>query len=508
MPNKRVDWLLLLLFAAASIFIQLYFLNPPVLSDQLEYFQYASAFFQKPLPVNHRALRLGLVIPAAVLIQVFNYSEVAYYALPLIGMAALVAGTYLFTRHMFSRGTAVFASLFMLVMPGLLLESGHLLPDVPAVGFSTLALGLVASASVKEKPGGAWWDISLFLTGALLGWSYLIREYMLAVIPASLLVFWAKKIPYRKALSLAAGLLAVLLVEFLYGFIFYSNPLIRFISAEPRSTVGNIERDVGKILTFLFILLDRHNAEPYIALAGFGVLAPFLFKGEERKSALVSAFWLISGYLLLTTAALLPVIFSWEGRTLIRLHLFRYWLLILPPLVIGGAAGIWRLASLLVDKFASNKDIAIKVSVVLLSLFWIFTAFQGFRYLDGYYKFVRFGADQYLEFRDFLHTNSDEWDQVWLTSSGSRAGTRDIPMYMRTAFGKPVWTGKIRHLNTPERDFVNQEKIDGGLVVINRYFLSPDRTEIPKYIATPPPAWELVFLSDNKELTAYSVGDN
>lgn len=254
--------------------------------------------------------------------------------------------------------------------------------------------------------------------------------------------------------------------------------------------------------------MDRYNAEPYIALAGFAVLAPIFFIGEERKSVSVVTVWLVSGYILLTAAALLPVIFSWEDRTLIRLHLFRYWLLILPPLVIGGVAGVKRLASSVTGKIAPNKDIARKASVVLLSLFWIFTAFQGFRYLDGYYKFVRFGAGQYQEFRDFLRRTSGEWDQVWLTSSGNRAGTRDIPMYMRTAFGKEIWTGKIRHLNTPERDFIDQEKINGGLVVINRYFLSPDRTDIPEYIASPPPNWELVFLSENKELAAYSVGDN
>ena len=508
MGKKCLDSILVLVLVSISILIQLYFLNPPILSDQLEYFQYASSFFQKPLPANHRALRLGLVIPTAVLIQVFDYSEFAYYALPVIGMAALIAGTFIFTLRMFSRRTAFFASLFMLVMPGLLLESGHLLPDVPSVGFSMLAIGLVASSDYGQKRNNSWWNFTLFLSGVLLGWSYLIREYMLLVLPVSFLVIWLKQIPHKKAVSLVIGLLAVLLVEFLYGSIFYGNPFIRFISAEPRPTAGNIERNVTKIFSLLFILLDRYKAESYIFLMVTAVLSPTLAVEEGKKSVFVLLIWLVSGYALLTTAALLPVIFNWTDRTLIRLHLFRYWLLILPPLVIAGLVGIEGLVFRIVNKISSKNKLREKAIVISLSVFWIFTAFQSFQYLTGFYKFIRYGSDQYLEFRDFLRGTSEEWDQIWLTSSGNRAGTADIPMYTKTSFGRDIWAGKIRHLNTPEGDFIDQEKIISGLVVINRYFLNPDRSDIPEYIASPPSNWKLVFLSENKELVAYSVDGN
>ncbi|MDP2966763.1 MAG: hypothetical protein Q8N39_12130 [Pelolinea sp.] len=92
MDDKRIDFILVLLLILVSIGLQAYFLNPPVISDQLDYFFHANSFFNKPLAITHRSMRLGLIIPTAVLIKIFGYSEAAYYAMSFIGMAALVAG--------------------------------------------------------------------------------------------------------------------------------------------------------------------------------------------------------------------------------------------------------------------------------------------------------------------------------------------------------------------------------------------------------------------------------
>ena len=95
MVNTKHDFLIVLALILLSVGLQAWFINPPVISDQLDYFFFSKSFFSEPLAISHRSLRLGLIIPTAVFIKVFGYSEAAYYAMAFIGLAALVAGTYL-----------------------------------------------------------------------------------------------------------------------------------------------------------------------------------------------------------------------------------------------------------------------------------------------------------------------------------------------------------------------------------------------------------------------------
>ena len=502
--KTKLDLTLTLLFVVLSLALQIIFLNPPVLSDQLEYFVNASSFFGERLSVNHRDLRLGLIIPAAFLIQIFGYSEIAYYAFPFLGMAALVAGTYQIARNLFSRRVAVFSSLFLIILPGILIESGHLLPDVPAAGMAALAFGLISSFSGQKEKSSFSTNIKFFVSGLLLGWAYLTREFILFIYPIAVLVFWAKEIPWKKIFPLVLGIILMFSLEWAYGIIAYGNPFIHLISAEPRLTEGKIDKDVLMIVSFLIILLKNHRAVIYIVLLGCAVIAPLTFSKNDKKMGITIFIWLVLGYTGLTAAGLLPVVFNWTDRALLRLHLFRYWIMLMPPMVIGGVTGLLNIFRLISHKSCNSSRRLDRVILAALIVLFVFAFAQSIQYLSVFPRFIRNGNDHYLEFREFLKRSPYRWDTIWVTTEGTRAGTSDIPMYIRSPFGITIWNGEFRYLNKGGK-FMETADIDQGLVIINQYFLNPDVTDVPEYVANPPPDWELVFLSENTELVAYEV---
>ena len=230
--SLRKDLPVIIILFVLSLAIQLYFLNPPILSDQMEYYITAVRFPRLPSNPNIGSMRIGLELPVAVLYRIFGSAEVSYYTVPLLSFALLSISVYLIGKNLFSKQVGVFSALWVLLIPNLLQESGHLLPDVPATACATAAFALLftffSGKQIKQDLSSRSAKIILILAGLLFGWSYLVKEYLAILFFLIPMVFWMMDVPYRKMIPVAIAMLAMYGLEVLTGIIYYNNPLVRF----------------------------------------------------------------------------------------------------------------------------------------------------------------------------------------------------------------------------------------------------------------------------------------
>lgn len=509
--KKRASSELMCLAAVAlfSLIIQLFFISPPIMSDDMEYYFWATRFPNMPESPSHWSLRTGLILPVAVLYRIFGHAELVYYIVPVLSVLALTCGTYWLGSRLFNHRVGFIAAIWLVTIPNFLKESSLLLPDIPAT--VCVVIGFCILSTLMDRPEedesgitqshSPWW---FFLAGVFFGWAYLIKEYYLlfiVVIPFAFIFF---KLPWKRIILVAAGMAVTFSVEAILGLILYGNPLIRLMTAEPRETLGFIERDVVRIIAYFPRLIRQQGGQGSLGLVTVGLIAMItgLIRRDWKFSFLAA--WVFITYGLFTTVGLLPALFAWEGEVLLRLHKFRYWILILPPLFIAGSAGLeWVIQWVITKSDFLKKSRNIAVSVIMAILFTVSTivAMVG---IHDFPNLIRNGADHYLELREFLEDHADRDDLIWINRDSKVAFERILPMYREDFFGFSVWSGETKYLNT-EGQYLREDELTEGWVIVDRYFFRTDFQRIPDYLENPPDDWELVFESEDKEIAIYEV---
>lgn len=505
--KERFDVLVLIVLLLATVLVQYLFINPPILSDQMEYYQTAVEFPHLPEKPNIASMRLGLILPVAVLYRVFGHSELAYYGLPVLSTVLFILSVYWIGKGLFNRRVGFFAAIWVLLIPNLLLNAGHLLPDVPAAAFLTAGFAILVAAhpwTGEPRAKAAKGNWLYFLAGLFFGWSYLIKEYMAVLFLLIPVLFWALDIPFRRLLPTVYGMLLIFGFEMAVGWIYYQDPLIRFQAASPRDTVGHIETDVGLIIRFFPYLLNRNGGIGTLLLSAIGLAGSVFYAIKKNKAYIFLLTWTLVFYVFFTFIGLLPVIFSWEDTVLLRLHKFRYWVPILPPLVISGIAFL--------DQFSQKAFAAFKLrdrnihlaTYGMLAILLLISSWIGIAAVSGDPNLVRNGADHYLELREFLRSHADQVDLIWVTRESRRGYVRILPIYTHNFWGKPIWDGTIKYLNT-EGIYLRADELQTGCVIIDRDFNNPNNYDIPRYLAEPPQDWRLIFESENQKLALYAL---
>ena len=505
--TPKIDLLMIIILVFIAIGVQFIFLNPPILSDQMEYYITAVRFPHLPDNPNIGSMRIGLELPVAVLYRIFGTSEVAYYTVPILSAALLSASIYLIGKSLFSRRVGFFSGLWVIFIPNLIQDAGHLLPDLPATACSAAAFAVLFTffGNKEQKrdfssKGSLWIFI---LAGLLFGWSYLIKEYLAILFLLIPLVFWMLDIPWKYLFPVAITMLLMYGVEVAVGIIYYHNPLIRFLAASPRETTGEIQKDVSRIVNYFALLLIKEGGEGILALMGLGVLNSLAQSFHKQKSHIFLLTWVLLIYVLFTFAGLLPVIFNWESIVLLRLHKFRYWVPILPPLVIGAVAVLDSMLNWVKGKLSGLKLSENVFVSILLVLFLSSTAARGINSIKNDPDFIRNGADQYLELRAYLKENDNPDDVIWIDRDNKRAFERILPMYIRNSFGKLIWHGSTKYINT-DNLYLRAEEINQGYIIVDRDFMTPS-SSLPSYLYDPPVNWQLVFESENHKLALFKV---
>ncbi|MBW3606278.1 MAG: hypothetical protein KY460_15515, partial [Actinobacteria bacterium] len=232
-PRLLYDWLLVAGLVFVYAVLQSAFVHHPIMSDQLHYLVDANTLPDISFPPHH-GLRIGLTIPVWFFIQLFDYSEAAYYAVPYLTMVGLVVAVYWLGRLLDSRAAGVISGVLLVANPLVLDEASQLLPDLPAAALLTGAVTLLlwqwrrARVTTTLTRGDR---VVLVSIGLLLGWAYLIREFIVVWFPVALVVAVVLRVPRSWWRLIAAGAGAMVALELLWGLVFFGNPFARIWAA-------------------------------------------------------------------------------------------------------------------------------------------------------------------------------------------------------------------------------------------------------------------------------------
>jgi Dolichyl-phosphate-mannose-protein mannosyltransferase len=497
-PTGLREWMVVVLIALVSIGVFIIFRAQPGTWDEARYLEAASA----PLSAepNHWSTRLGLTLPTWAAMQLFGYSEAAYYLLPIVLSTILIVATYLLGRVTFGRLVGLAASGIILTLPWVLPAATKLLPDVGLAALLTGAVTAVIAAANRSALRG--WDRSAHLllvaAGAMLGWAYLVREMALVFMPIALFVAFLYKVRPRSLIHLAWPVALTGVAESLYGWVVWGSPLAHLNvvvarSSDPateivveRSAAALARQTSAATFTIFPEMLLSHVVGVIVLFLAVGLVLAVVLTRQRQFLAL--GVWALTIWVGLTAVGVIPRV--------IRLEVDRYWIAILPPIIVGGLGAM----SLLGERWASRRLALTSVAVVgAVALALGLSSTMQNRGL------VMRGADDFQELRAWLA--EQEGDQtLWADSRTAPI----LALYTRRPFGTVLWPGEVRPLNDGE-EYLPPEGVE-GTVVLRRQTLDQlfNHNEIPlaDYVVAPPLSWEPAAITENGEIVAHLAPEN
>lgn len=484
--------------ALGYLIVQSRFLFTPWIYDSIEYFVIASRL-EKAAPF-HRSLRIGLLGPIRLAQEVFSYSEIAYYLVPVLSGLGLALGTYFLARLLFNRSVGLLSAAIVIVNPLILASSSQIFPDIPSAATFTGAMVAVVAAGTRYQRDRIV-DRRLLglmaLAGFLLGWSYLIREFVVILFPVVAVTMLIYRLPSRAWFALGGTALAMFGVELAWGWLRYGDAFVRIgdlaDKAEPtellqqriRQRAAATDSALSKLTTLPRVIGLDLPGLVFTALGLFGIAAAVITRDARL---LILAVWSVVYWALLMGAYIYVDDF---GRPLIRATLVRYWFPLLPAFVIGGIGAISVLAS----------RVSSRLSLLLVAgLGGAVLAMGGLSTLP-LHKSGDFPTE-FHSFRDWIAQEGHAYGDIWTDQRTSWL----LPLYTKTPFGQPVWEGKISRINTARRfepvDFVKE-----GLIVYHDDFfrapLSGWRGSVPHGYFDPPADWAPEFTSSDSDVVVY-----
>lgn len=500
---------------AAVAAAQLAYLLPPAPSDPANYAAAARAFPDPPaeayIPAHHY-LRTGLVVPMRLAMAVVGYSQAGYYAVPLLSTALLVAATFAVGRLLVSRTVGAVAAVLVVVNTIVFPEAAKPLPDLTATALFCAAAALAAGIRTGAPPvaGGPRRRLAaLVAIGALLGWSALTREYAVVLWPVIGVLLWRRVRP-REIAALAAPVVLLVAGDLAFAAIAHGDPLARLsatathgqVTARPDldPTFKNLPRQA--YLTLFWTTVGRSHDGPWlqaaIVLAAVGALA------RPRRLG-IFALWALAVWVpLVLLGGLLD-----PGAPRLRLTLLRYWIPLLPAVLIAAAATVQYAAGALLARLARRVPdrvrrraprrtrAALTAGAVVAAAVWpVADSTASWRPSADY----RAGGAVHLEeFRGWLRAEGGGVRAVWTDPRTAMV----LPLFYAEPFGTPVWRGPTRRLGPG-----GAGPAPGDAVVVypacrdcagaGRAVLGPD--------LRPPPGWERAFTARAGGLVVYRVG--
>ena len=391
--------------------------------DGMTYFERAAAF--PDVNADHFSLRVGLLLPVRAFQELFGYSEAAYYAVPLLAGALLVLATYWLGWRLFNPAVGVGAAV-LLVLNGVFLNiSTVLFPDIAGTALLLAALSLVVFVAEREPPWGRREHAVLLLAGLLLGWAYLVREFIVFAFPAVALVFWAYRLPWKQLRWVAGAAVAVFAGEIVLNAILHGDPLARILVSGGHGGQRDYITDsrIDALARLPTALDDTTGGVPlFVAFA----LLPFALVIKERRFRLVAG-WFLAFWIPITLGSGLVV----PSFRLLRADQLRYWMPVIPAVVIGGVAVTDRALALALSRVRRAGAPGAwlpAAAVITLALGLGIAGTADDRTRDVYRTN---GATQLLELRTWLATKGADVPVIWTDPFTARL----IPVYARTTFG-------------------------------------------------------------------------
>lgn len=501
------------------------YLVPPIPSDHLNYLDAARDFPVDPgeNAPQHQFLRIGLTLPMRAAMLLFGYSQAAYYVVPLLASVALVLAVYALGTMKFSRAVGVAAAVLTVGNTIVFVDLTAPLPDLLATAlFSWAAVIAVAIRGHRWGLGdGRRERIALLVVGALLGWSYLAREYIVFIWPLIALALlgvrgpaawsWAglrevgRTVAGRlpRLLWVAIPLVVIGLGETVLNAVVFGDPLARFTTAAGHGDVlaegingeeyqGHLRRwYLSRIWWILYGTPEGVWLVGAIIALGVGALVAF------RRLWFLAA-WAVLFYvpLVLLGGVLSPTM------TMLRLVKERYWYPAFPALFLGAIAVVWLMtrAAVRFIPFLGGKAGAI-AGLVALAVGIIPVGIAHAERRDDISYRVN-GATQMEQLRGWLERNGADVDVI----RADRRSVRIVNIFASGPFGGKVWDGETIgwYPELPPRpgDYALFYSVDSpvcGLCDNDVHALFGGATP------SAPSAWELVFATDDGVIELYLV---
>ncbi|MEV5703859.1 glycosyltransferase family 39 protein [Actinoallomurus sp. NPDC052274] len=421
--------------------------------DHSRYMDAARSFPSRPPnPIfDHQYLRIGLTAPTALVMKVFGYSEATYHAFPVAAALLLFGSVYAIGRLLFGRLVGA-VSAVVLGCVGIVVVAGtELLPDLPATALFTAAVALtVALRRGLLRHRRVW----LVVIGVLLGWSYLVREFIVFVWPLVPVLLW-RRIGRRDSLFLVTPVVLTGAGETAFNAWLYGDPLARLHAGSglgdlpSRPEVAKTFHDLP-LWVYLWRLPQQLATLPEgpglllllaLTLAAGAVCAVRLVRawrggaqaGPDTRRAGVFALWIA---LLWVPLTLLGGVLN-PAHPKLRLQLLRYWYPVFPAFVLGGVAALWLLGRAV---RRSPRALVPAVAVCSVALLTTGLAVLGRPGTPGWAGSPRVSSDALPEFRSWLARSGAQ--TVWADTKLYRV----LPIYFVSRTGHRVWRGHLRPL--------------------------------------------------------------
>jgi hypothetical protein len=492
--------------AALCVVVQVVYLRPLSSSqDGMNYFERAAAF--PNVPADQYSLRIGLLVPVRAFQALFGYSEAAYYAVPFLAGVALVLGTYWLGSRLFSPTVGIGAAV-LIVLNGIFLDIGTVLfPDALGAALLVAALSVVVLVAERELPWGRREHTLLAGAGLLLGWAYLVREFIVFAFPAVVLVFWAYRRPWKPFVWVAAAALTVFAGELVLNAIVHGDPFVRLVTSGGHGGQRDyiIDSRLDALVRFPRALDDITGGVPLIV--PFALL-PFAFVIKKRQLELVAG-WFLSFWVPITLGSGLIV----PSYRLLRADQLRYWTPVIPAVVIGGMAVADHTVAWVVSKVGRAGALRAARAVLLVLVVGLGLAGSADDRSRDLYRAN--GATQLVELRAWLAHAGHDVPVIWTDPFTARL----VRVYSRTTFGDLVWHGKVRSFVRGGR-ILDASKMDRGAVVLFGpayrilYRVPPvGRPDVPEasspiagWIVHPPAGWERAVYRSDGSLVVFRIG--
>lgn len=499
-------------------------LSVPQPTDHTEYMRAARTFPSRPgNPVlNHQYLRIGLIAPTALVMRIFGYSAVTYHAFPVAAGLLLMVSVHAIGRMLFGRLVGLLSACVLGFTGVVVIAGTELLPDLPATALFTAAIAVLVALRRRLLRRRRVW---LVVAGALLGWSYLTREFIVFVWPLAAFLAWPRRgewaggdSPRWEWLWGVAPVALTGVGEMALNAALYGDPLKRLhasaglgdlpsrpqIAATFRGLplwvyLWRLPQQLGRqpegpgllLLLALTLIAGLVTAVAYLRRF-FAREASPLPRSDEAGSAGgarwvgMFAVWVLLLWVALT---LLGGVLD-PARPRLRLQLLRYWYPVFPAFALGGVAALWLGSRVLRGRVVRG----IVVSCVVLAIVGVAAA--GRPGGSGWAGSARVTSDALPQFRS------------WLARSGARTVWADarlfriLPIYVVTPTGRRVWHGHLRPLLSA------REPAPGDYVVVYSIGSNacPRCGQAAKAVLPHvPPTWRDVLTSRDRLLRVWQV---
>ena len=317
---------------------------------------------------------LGLSLLMYIFSSIFNSDLAIYYVLPFFATLNLIL-VYLIANFIFKdiKWKYFFSVLAAIAMglASLYINQAVSQPmrEIPSIFFILLAfyLLLLAIGLCKRR---AWFYPLLFLSATLIGFSFIIRETSLIVIPALVLLFWKLNFKLKKKIVLLAVSVLFLLVGALPSIINSYNISIHKEKFKKKDITSiAITSNFDHIQSFSLSNLFQNNGKFRPDSGGLA----YYWEIMQKMSAWPIFFALVFlglYYLYRQDKFLAGSLFLWGFFILLLFSLWinpynRYLLPAFPVLAIFGSYGLFCLLTKIVPYFFQTKKNQIIVSVII-----------------------------------------------------------------------------------------------------------------------------------------------